>query len=148
MVTKRSREFENKMPSLSPTTSTTPTTPTPTSPLMSQPVVMKVGFAAVQEMARLQEHDDDDDDVKSVDPKLTAGVEPKSSSTAFPVDPCDLSFLRFDPDFNKSPAGTTQAKASPVPGKSGKPVFGKFPLEIPTPVHSPKVGLKRFGSFR
>jgi hypothetical protein len=137
LVTKRSREFENKLP-----TSSATTTPTPTSPLISQPVVTKVGFAAVQEMARLQENDDDDD-AKNVDAK---NVE--QTSKALPVDTSDLSFLRFDPDFNKSPAGTSQTKPSPVPGKSGKSVFGKFPLEIPTPVHSPKVGLKRFGSFR
>lgn len=65
------------------------------------PTEAKVGFAAIQEMARLQEDNDE----------------------AAP--PCDLSFLRFDPQSNRM----TLEKQQPA----------KFPLEIPiTPVQSPQ----------
>jgi hypothetical protein len=154
LVTKRSKEFESRLPvPISPTTTAATATATP---LFSQPVMTKVGFAAVQEMARLQEQeglgDDDDDDQDDV----TISKEPERSpepniSGSLPQDTSDLSFLRFNPDFNKSPPSTCPPKPSSglVPAsKTGKNVFGKFPLEIPTPIHSPKVGLKRFGSFR
>lgn len=66
------------------------------------PTEAKVGFAAIQEMARLQE-----DDVSTP--------------------PCDLSFLRFDPQSNRM----TLEKQQQFPAK--------FPLEIPnTPVQSPQ----------
>ena len=142
IVTKRSKQFENKIPTSTPvTSSSTTSTTSPTSPLMGQPVVTKVGFAAVQEMARLQEDDASRDDDNN-------DVHDDVANDVLPVDMSDLSFLRFDPDFNRSPVATSQPYPSQNPGKANKNIFGKFPLEIPTPVHSPKVGLKRFGSFR
>ena len=129
LVTKRSREFENRNPAVSPTTT----------PLICQPVMAKVGYAAVQEMARLQEEQE------------------VPERQCLPHDTSDLSFLRFDPnsDFNKTPNLNKVSASPPKPpsgaspsSKNSKNILGKFPLEIPTPIHSPKVGLKRFGSFR
>ena len=153
LVTKRSREFESRLPvPISPTTATTTTTATP---FVSQPVMTKVGFAAVQEMARLQEQEGLDDEDEDQD-DVTISKEPERSPEpnmggSLPQDTSDLSFLRFNPDFNKSPPSTCPPKPPSglvAAAKTGKNVFGKFPLEIPTPIHSPKVGLKRFGSFR
>ena len=147
LVTKRSREFESRLP--------VPISPTTATPFVSQPVMTKVGFAAVQEMARLQEQEGLDDEDEDQD-DVTISKEPERSPDpnmggSLPQDTSDLSFLRFNPDFNKSPPNTCPPKppSGLVPAaKTGKNVFGKFPLEIPTPIHSPKVGLKRFGSFR
>ena len=85
----------------------------------------KVGFAAVQEMARLQEQEE----------------QKKEGS-------CDLSFLRFDPQSNRM---TLEGGPGAQAGQERSPqAYGRFPLEIPTPVHSPPPGhkLKRAGSFR
>jgi hypothetical protein len=82
---------------------------------------------------------------------LDKNPDPKSENVGYASDAVDLSFLRFDPDFNKSPPSTAQPPAKPPAARTTvdlKTVLGKFPLEIPTPIHSPKVGLKRFGSFR
>jgi hypothetical protein len=58
LVTKRAKEYESKLP-----TSPTTTTAVAASPMIGQPVVAKVGFAAVQEMARLQEQEAVEDDL-------------------------------------------------------------------------------------
>ena len=156
LVTKRSREFETRLPissTSSPSTTSTTTMATatsPTSPLISQPIVTKVGFAAVQEMARLQEQEElreEEEDATLHEDSNEMEQSPEPSSSLLLHDSSDLSFLRFNPDFNKSPLSASPPKA-PSSLKNPKNVFAKFPLEIPTPIHSPKVGLKRFGSFR
>lgn len=107
-VTKRMREFEEGF-AKSPTSSAS----------------AKVGFAAIQEMAKLQAQSESDEDETFVD-------EAQHN---------DLSFLRFDPKSNRM-----TLEAAPKAEKS----FGKFPLEIPTPVQSPNLGnkLRRMGSWR
>lgn len=108
IVTKRMREFEEAGFS-KPSTST---------------ASAKVGFAAIQEMAKLQIQSESEDE--------TFVDEPQHN---------DLSFLRFDPKSNRM-----TLEAAP---KAEEP-FGKFPLEIPTPVQSPNLGnkLRRVGSWR
>lgn len=135
LVTKRSREFESLVPLA-----------------QQQPISgVKVGFAAVQEMARLQEQSLVAESSKKQDSPEKAAV----TSGVLPPDTSDLSFLRFNPNagVNKIQSPSPPPKMSPSdlpPGPKGlgRNAFGKFPLEIPTPIHSPKVGLKRFGSFR
>ena len=81
----------------------------------------KVGFAAIQEMARIQEQ------------------EQKQEQ-------CDLSFLRFDPASNRM---TLESSTTKSPNSSAERP-AKFPLEIPTPVTSPNLGhkLRKMGSWR
>ena len=81
----------------------------------------KVGFAAIQEMARLQNHPHSD--------------LPEDQSNG---GNCDLSFLRFDPQSNRM---TLESVEKP----------SKFPLEIPgSPINSPNLSqnLKKMGSWR
>jgi hypothetical protein len=64
----------------------------------------------------------------------------------------DLSFLRFDPQSNRMTLKSSSAgQKSASPEKQTN--YGKFPLEIPTPLQSPILGaaahkLKRVGSWR
>ena len=111
-VTKRMKEFEEGFAS-----SQSPTKPE-----------AKVGFAAIQEMARLQEAEEDDETLMDSNPR------PQQKQGG-----CDLSFLRFDPQSNRM---TLESSAT----SSEKPA--KFPLEIPTPSQSPNIGhrLRRMGS--
>lgn len=119
----------------------------------------KVGFAAIQEMARLQE------EALMRESSPEAGNSQRNSNSA---DSNDLSFLRFDPDANclklesyefKPPMdladfelglGSAEPESAEPKEPSSKPVAGlsKFPLDVPTPTQSPPVGLRRFGSFR
>ena len=136
IVSKRSQEFESS-PSPGP-----------------QPAAAsaKVGFAAIQEIARKQE----EALMRDMTPSpVVAKTEPEKKVKRTED---DLSFLRFDPESNclkldfeqpkfvakereKSPAAAPSRESSPQK-------VGKFPLEIKTPLQSPQVGLKRFGSFR
>ena len=98
----------------------------------------KVGFAAIQEMARLQEEEqtvDDPDETK--DSNHGPHLHHQNQGG------CDLSFLRFDPQSNRM---TLESVKSPT--SLEKPA--KFPLEIPTPTQSPNIGhrLRRMGSWR
>jgi len=91
----------------------------------------KVGLAAIQDIAAKQEAA-----LKSED------VTPTN----------DLNFLRYDPTSNRmtlelDPAGSGGDKDQSQRVLPNLPL-GKFPLEIPTPTQSPRVGLKRFDSFR
>jgi len=91
----------------------------------------KVGLAAIQDIAAKQEAA-----LKSED------VTPTN----------DLNFLRYDPTSNRmtlelDPAGSGAEKDPSQRALPNLPL-GKFPLEIPTPTQSPRVGLKRFDSFR
>jgi len=91
----------------------------------------KVGLAAIQDIAAKQEAA-----LKSED------VTPTN----------DLNFLRYDPTSNRmtlelDPAGSHGDKDQSQRALPNLPL-GKFPLEIPTPTQSPRVGLKRFDSFR
>lgn len=95
LVTKRMREFEPQ----------------------KQPTSTKVGFAAIQEMARLQE------------------VALTASKPVPDDDHCDLSFLRFDPQSNRM---TLEQEGNAANNCSKDPRgFARFPLEIPTPTRSP-----------
>merc|ERR1712123_235392 len=90
----------------------------------------KVGLAAIQDIAAKQEAA-----LKSED------VTPTN----------DLNFLRYDPTSNRmtlelDPAGSGAEKDPSQRALPNLPL-GKFPLEIPTPTQSPRVGLKRFDSF-
>lgn len=132
------------------------------------PASAKVGFAAIQEMARLQERalmgeDEDDNNAGSSNGH---GIH----AAAAAEEDEDLSFLRFDPEANclklesyefRPPSEAkrlfSEALATPEPqaGSSSKvsssssKVPGRFPLEVgPSPMGSPAVGLRRFGSFR
>ena len=111
LVTKRMKEFEDGLAA------------------SKKPAEAKVGFAAIQEMARLQEQ------------HQTAGGE--ISDVEQETETNDLSFLRFDPQSNRMTLEAVKAG-----GCSDKPA--KFPLEIPTPVQSPNFGhkLRRMGSWR
>ena len=93
----------------------------------------KVGFAAIQEMARLQEAEDEDETLMDSNPR------PQHKEGG-----CDLSFLRFDPQSNRM---TLESGKS---GNSSPEKPAKFPLEIPTPTRSPNIGhqLRRMGSWR
>jgi hypothetical protein len=111
-VTKRMREYEPELAA------------------SKRPTEAKVGFAAIQEMARLQEQQpQQDEDANN-----------------------DLSFLRFDPQSNRMTLESSSAgQKSASPEKQTN--YGKFPLEIPTPLQSPILGaaahkLKRVGSWR
>ena len=118
LVTKRMKEFEDGLAA------------------SKKPSEAKVGFAAIQEMARLQET------TGGIDSKFDS----KFDSDADQEETNDLSFLRFDPQSNRM---TLEAvKAGNSGGSSDKPA--KFPLEIPTPVQSPNFGhkLRRMGSWR
>ena len=118
LVTKRMKEFEDGLAA-----SKKPST-----------TEAKVGFAAIQEMARLQEQQNNTGSGEISD------VDQDNMETN------DLSFLRFDPQSNRM---TLEAvKAGNSGGSSDKPA--KFPLEIPTPVQSPNFGhkLRRMGSWR
>lgn len=135
LVTKRSKEFENLIPHGQ----------------KQPPLGVKVGLAAVQEMARLQEQSL----ANELSDKNGKHEMVETSPPVLPLDTSDLSFLRFNPNagVNKVQSPSPPLKSSPseippLPKGLGKNAFGKFPLEIPTPIHSPKVGLKRFGSFR
>ena len=115
LVTKRMKEFEDGL-----AVSKKPST-----------AEAKVGFAAIQEMARLQEQQNNTGSGEISD------VDQDNTETN------DLSFLRFDPQSNRMTLEAVKAGCS-----SDKPA--KFPLEIPTPVQSPNFGhkLRRMGSWR
>ena len=115
LVTKRMKEFEDGLAA-----SKKPST-----------TEAKVGFAAIQEMARLQEQQNNTGSGEISD------VDQDNTETN------DLSFLRFDPQSNRMTLEAVKAGCS-----SDKPA--KFPLEIPTPVQSPNFGhkLRRMGSWR
>ena len=115
LVTKRMKEFEDGLAA-----SKKPST-----------AEAKVGFAAIQEMARLQEQQNN------------TGSGEISDFDQDNTETNDLSFLRFDPQSNRMTLEAVKAGCS-----SDKPA--KFPLEIPTPVQSPNFGhkLRRMGSWR
>ena len=140
IVSKRSHEFESS-PS-----------PGPQQPASAS---AKVGFAAIQEIARKQE----EALMRDMTPSpVVAKAEALSSEKMRVKRPEeDLSFLRFDPesnclklDFEQPKFAAKEKEKSPIaPSKESSPQkVGKFPLEINTPLQSPQVGLKRFGSFR
>ena len=113
LVSKRMKEFEDGLAA------------------SKSPSQAKVGFAAIQEMARLQQDDPDD---------LAA-----SASAAAPN---DLSFLRFDPQSNRMMLESAKPSTPPT-NVAEKPA--KFPLEIPhSPFQSPNLPhkLRRMGSWR
>merc|ERR1712013_96065 len=92
----------------------------------------KVGLAAIQDIAAKQEAA-----LKSED------VTPTN----------DLNFLRYDPTSNRmtlelDPAGSSSGDKDQSQRVLPNLPLSKFPLEIPTPTQSPRVGLKRFDSFR
>ena len=100
----------------------------------------KVGFAAIQEMAKKQEQE-----LRKLDDEEQRMIINKRQND-------DLAFLRFDAaDINCLQFGDNDDDVD-----NNEP--GKFPLDIITPGNSPppakgpalssSVGLKRFGSFR
>ena len=121
LVTKRMKEFEDGLAASKPPTS----------------MEAKVGFAAIQEMARLQEQDQLSDDPNQ--PNNLPSLENQQLIQAH-----DLSFLRFDPSSNRMTLESTKSPSSSVERPA------KFPLEIPTPVTSPNPGhkLRKMGSWR
>lgn len=105
IVTKRAKEFE------------------------ASPSRAKVGFAAIQEMARKQEEELMKDDLSK---ELQSSCQTAKHTIAK-----DLNFLRFDPDANCLKLESVEM-AQPSLG------VGKFPLEVTTPVaQSPKIGVDR-----
>ena len=103
----------------------------------------KVGFAAIQEMARLQEEQINVDGHNDENPSMDSNHGPHGHLHQNQGGGCDLSFLRFDPQSNRM---TLESVKSPT--SLEKPA--KFPLEIPTPTQSPNIGhrLRRMGSWR
>ena len=119
-------------------------------PLQSPQPSAKVGFAAIQEMARLQERallGSEEEEEEGDDPRAAAGSKQENIITFDPAANC----LQLKPP-------STPSKAA-VGGVGG---LGKFPLEVPSspiarsppaPAAAPaagggRVGLRRVGSQR
>ena len=139
-------------------------------PQAKQQPSVKVGLAAIQEMARLQEEAlmrdsvsppnlerlTDSDLIAESPPLLERLSSLERDNSNFPS--ADLSsLLRFDPEARCLKLEEYEFKSDKV--KEGSLGIGndkdvdnkglaKFPLDVPTPVQSPSTGLKRFGSFR
>lgn len=128
-MTKLSREFESKSPEKL------------TNAELRKP---EVGFAAIQEMARLQE-----EALLRDDKKLSSCPSPdKSKLEAQARDIAkDLSFLRFDPEANCLKLENFDSPSLPKE-EFRESREAKFPLNMPTPTSSPLEGRRRLPSSR
>ena len=113
-------------------------------PLQSPQPSAKVGFAAIQEMARLQERallgSEEEEEEEGEEPRAAAGSKQENIITFDPAANC----LQLKPP-------STPSKAA-VGGVGG---LGKFPLVVPSspiarspPAAGGRVGLRRVGSQR
>lgn len=120
-------------------------------PLQSPQPSAKVGFAAIQEMARLQERallGSEEEEEEGEEPRAAAGSKQENIITFDPAANC----LQLKPP-------STPSKAAVAVGGVGG--LGKFPLEVPSspiarsppapaaaPAAGGRVGLRRVGSQR